>query len=1077
MPYLSKQLLVTTGFVLAGAFAPLSFAQAQSADLSVPQSATENIDAQKAADIALWESRLTSIVEYIETNDLSAYRVSEAEYKSNNIDELIETAMLVKKQNRVGDFERLVNRITYLAERDQDEQALKLVEILKITKSANHINIFPMLEKLNAYANDTDWLVSLMARYSVRVLSVTFDDFAASRPNNTSAMMIPSQSADRYELGAIILDEMKSYEDNVQLNAEGSYESILRLIIKAQAEGETAPILVELQNLIDILVYEYGADSFLSISQRLIEIDFPDPQRAQAIILHYNAYAPIVEPVAAQKILEEAIELAPPDSLMSQVARLQLTIIGLKLDDRSVIERYKDNLYYKRHLQTQNTIEEYSLLQVYLGEISFEEAVSQIEAKRRRNFYRRRLALGKEISPFEKTDLRFKDGLAEIVQPSLQTQPAPKSVMFSLTQGQVESLETTLDRLTIVNKLAEKAPFKGARLSEYIEGANIEKVSNTDESRAYLETLGVNNRDLKTLDFGRENPIYLSSLRKGFSERPVSLTTEFQNASKIESAYQNLLEIKLELRVGQVDSTWDRLKRLSRTDGLSAKERSHLSFDILLTEAELLFLEGNTPALIAHLSDITREAVQLNRRVNAENLMILLAISLERDGYHAQTARVVDVFLENQTLNQCPEFILMYLQGKVLISQGELEKAEAIISEGVDVADTPEDGAILLAELLELYNAETKVEKIAETRTRLLNRIGSDGHEALVESFRPVLTRSSYVLDKHSGIDTSASYAAYFDAQNKWTETEQNRKSNLSVRRISAERDALIHATTALESAQAFQAKRENRYKLLFALIAVLSVLSAAVLYRSRKVARLALASEARTLKMRRLYNRTLKDDYYQTKRLLSRIQQQVARIIPRVDDIRDEQMLELIVEDVEAHEQTITKNSFLRRIQADDQSPVPSQMSLHLFVQTSKAYWEKQVLGTDLKVVVKSQSNLPDIFLDEHYLNIVITEMMQRALDHTVFGVIELCIFYNQSAENIIIMVRDTGHGSQDSNTDYHLTENAVKALGGRLKFIKSEKFAFIVEVECPAPTVKYFKASNIEVSSPLRIVSTNDR
>lgn len=1064
--------LVLTIMITAQGFAQSS-ATSEAAEVFSP-------DAEATAEE--WLKRLNDLVDLFEKHKDQA-TVPEHIYQSNDLKILAAYAWLVDTDEVGGDLKLLLSRIIQVASSSNNERFIKFANSFARHEHAALLGANFDPKQFELSISDPDWLIALPA------MKQDFHEGVKSHliPDKSyilqAALLEPSLNDPLRDLYELFYAGILSVESSYTLDAEFSYTNLIKTVFHLEEIGLPPLYVNGLLNLSASVQSKIPRSDLIEVFSRLAKIEFSDANLNQhtSVLLYYNFYHYNLERGGGIDGRELLKRLNSFDN-KSEFTRFWVARYNLEFSMlNQTPDQIKANLGV--YLNGNETLKELRFAPIWAryktGEIDFETAYLQSYKLSIRHSLNLRGVFGRQ--KIARPNEYVLDNGSFIRRTSADSFNLNNSTNRKLPNSSLQVLRKTTLLLRSNFSLSDK-PDLGAEnhFIDHLLGF-VQRPKSADDfyndrmawsDLDFESDLKQNKNSLVQL---QQAPLFLSVLkREPLEQNPIFLRSHHR-ANSIN--HSQLLKAVDDIYSRRLKHAWTNILDIRSAVHSEDRESLNFKYDLGSVETLLYFLEGNSLNLIDHIGRQADQAIALNRELDINLMLLMVAITLEGEGYYqdaASTLEMVDID-DGGSLDLIA--IRKWVMAKARMGEGKIEEAIELF----DVALAPSVSSgisshILLARL-RAANIQKNIADIKKYRREILSVVPNENPDRFLETIRPEILHARYLIAQHNGdADAESIRQDYAIAQQQLEQSEYALRDLIASSRQQAQIKATADALSGLESERLVTSAQSRMTKYLLALAGLLSLVGVgAFLFAYREKSNV-IKLNAKLDSRGRVFNRNYRDSLVDTQRFVRKISNSLEKVNENTDDVVLSTRLQTILEDLRDHETEQTQRSLERRSSSSENSIVNEFIPLERFARDMKRYWDIQSSPNDVSIHFRIADKLPVVSTDIQYIEYALKEAIQASIDHTDYGFISIDFSYDDLTETLKISVSDTGNGLQQPEVHYSGGMDAIKRLGGTTSFEKKPECRWTAEYRIPAPPVLNFQSLD-ENSNIVRLEIVNDR
>ncbi|MEP3654184.1 MAG: hypothetical protein ABJO36_04735 [Litorimonas sp.] len=1077
-----KLKLALQGFLMGLFIALLSFMQgfAQSSEPSEVSGvflSSENVTTEE------WLERLNNLVDLYERHKDSV-TVPEHVYQSNDLKVLAAYIWLLDTGEVGGDVARLRLRLRDVATSLGNERFVKFSISQEVDPHASLHWDIDQAEAQKHKTSDPDWLIALPAMrddFTFRSSKLSVQE----KSNIDQARFLEPSINDPFrDLYEFFYATMLSHEYSYALDAPNSYRNLIKGMYHLE-QMDLPPLYVNgLLNLMAPLQTEIPRHELLKIFKRFTEIEFSDSgiNQENTLLFYYAFYDYTLEQgnqAHASELLEK-INSFPTKTRLVQRFSSKYNLEKLILEGTSDQIRAGIDIYEEKYDEGNISAQALSYWARYrAGEIDFETAYYGAKKVKVSQSLARRTAFF-EDNHSSSFDYVLKDG-------SIQKKLVGRIPNFEyssdrqLPEEVSNTLRKTVSRLRSISN-ASRDNTSGAE-SQFMDSIFGFNWNSRLEGSLYSDALEWSDPSFKSvIDKNKtsllriqQEPLFINLLKKKVPQVDPILVLSPRRTDGID--YSQLLKIVDDVYSYRAQKSW--VNVLALRAGIDAEDpRSQdFVFDLENLEVLLYFLEGNSANLIDQIERQANEASILGRYLDVDTMLMLVAITLENEGYFQDAISTLDMMdLESEASSELV-IARKWVRAKALMGLGNLDSANELFDVILAASTISELKPYILLDRLRSANNQGDIKYIKKFRNELSNQIPADHSDALLKVIQPEILRARYLIAKSDGDENVVGLQReYARAQQQLDQAEYSFKDQLTHSRQQAQIQATQNALDGLERERIATQAQTRLTRYLLAIAGGLSLIGLGaflVAYREKSnVIKLNAKLDSRG----QIFNRNYKESLLDTQRFVRKVSNSLEKVSENVDDIVISTRLETILEDLREHESEQTQRSLQRRNSTSEQSVVNEVVRLDSFARDIQKYWEAQRPAKDVSIKFQAKGTLPVVSTDVQYIEYALKEAVQASIDHTDYGSIMIKFAYDDDSGVFTMSITDTGNALQEPDVHYSGGRDAIARLGGVSHFGKTSESGWTAEYRIPAPKVLDFQFYDDD-SNVIRLETMNDR
>jgi len=1009
----------------------------------------------------LWENRLKDLVDLIES-DIDNYIVPENIYTNGTVSEVIHVLAMMQSSAIMADHERLIKRLEFLSQETKQPYLKSLSELFDKYAPVDQ-EYYDKNDKLVEFDKnsslDNHHLVSFYRNYLERSAIQSLSSYRDHRMSQRMWTLLPSLENPLHPVSKISLLEIEANEAAYTHNPDATYQSLLEIIYTAKKNDLQPYVITSTMNLFDNVRNRYPDANIEDLSLRLASLDIPDPAlKGQTLFQHvHHFYDSNNISDHHLSLLIEAADRPAMKPYLSTYIKTSIVSAAFSKNKIDLFEKYMSDPDVSNYINNSTHSSLALFVKVHNGEMSLTKA------------YKNQLRIRNDTID----SIRINSSLTDTTNYNGLSIDGAKVVPNNDAQN--DTLDILLDTSEQILSTHDKS--KLSRIQSQILVA--ERVSSNDESSPSrsLHALAMNSElyefpieesnssssifnqfikdNIGSLLTGKASPIYLSNLRRSyprlFLQPPsddLSLFTEY------EKAILEVIKLNLELKSGRIENTWERIFVLQNATFKNLKEHSIIQYELGLLKAQLLFLEGNVGLLISQIDENVQNGIDLKIPVNAPDALLMLSYTLMENDYIDAASETVNALSTYEGSSVFSNHILPALRSDIYSKRGNHKAALAQNSVALNSVSNEFDKALLINQKLMILNNSPELGSIQNTVDTLDKQLDLINDEKFFKKLQPSFFLSHLTNEKlRTGYESPDLLSRYNKSVAISYQQDARTKSDLRKSRSDGEKINIDFASDRLAKSVAKSEKFSKLIKFLTFISFLLFIISTSAFLMAFRRDRLAKKILTNAEQIQRHNNRALRDSFAETKRFAARIRQHTNRLSRSNISMSDQEIIDYVCEDLDLFCTKTAKDSFIRRTEGQLPVSLPERLDMTKFTDELAQYWSSQLIGPDIVLTVTKTGPLPDIMIDRHFLEVVISETAENSLTNTLYGNIRIDVSYNIDVNCLILVIEDTAKTFLNANEMYPLSSKALMSFGGSIVLHKIDEGGRKLTINLPAP------------------------
>lgn len=968
-------------------------------------------------DLSQWQAKVDDLLSILETN-VKNHQLPDDIFESHNLDDLRFYAFAVSDgeivhENWVALMEHYKKVAVSQASRT-DERLSELWLLIKEPFEITHDKHSDYESKFTSFLNDTDPVVRIAAIHFVA--SVLHNRPISDGLETELSYLIPNPAhpfhADAVRIAYLARASFAASDGDVNK----VYQGILGAIHTAQVNGRPPLIMTHVGNLINVLNRHYPGD-MSPYAQRITDIDFPEKTlNFAARVSRYYVEQQTADLEAQYELLKPIIEADFSYSYLADTTRAQFVWVLFLTHRDAELKAFIDRPEMQDYRVRTHRTTYLTLLRYLDGDADERDVMHAIRKAGRTIIGRPQATRDRNIIGPMRGKFMMHEGSAQIAR----TNPVSairilQMDTLQLSEGESRRLERVADALEQVNKTAISAPNMAA--------------------------------DPSGFKGPRETPLY----QRAMSEDYVRPDDDVMPPDGVAAA-------RLRLDEGRADLAWAALTPSLIGRAMSGPRDPSNAMDDLDILIHLAFAEGNLRELIETTDQLTQLAIDARQIIDVRSYLGMLAVTLTAHNYHAEALPVIERWIREETHTQGLTPYPLVVKAQALFALERPPEANEAIARAYSAISSEIDRRVVLSAMLDGTSEATPLSDLIRMRREAVSDLSTSNEQFANLTLRPALARASYLIARLTGsTEQTATLEGYINSLNAAEEQRRANRAALQKSRDIAKASVRTAISAAFVQNRLKLEQRSHAVTIMTFLAVILALITVAALHRIRSEGRRANAIRLETRARQKQADRAFKDSHYGIKRFLKTIETIANRLERRNNNLQMSPIIEDLVESMDAFEIEHTRLLYARRAGRPDPVLHPVVVDLRQFITETAVFWQRQITGADIRILVDLDPTLRHVRVDRQCLQTLVYEAMETAVERTLRGIINIRVMGGDDTRTLSIEISDTGESEPDAPIAYILSRAITQELEGKMSFSvpdgKRWSATFILPIKCESP------------------------
>lgn len=1024
-------------------------------------------DAQREAEIALWIERVEELVLLAEKNEQNL-KLTRERLAGLDLNTTAAYLFLLHDRHILTDEDGLLEEYEDRAIRENSKRHRLVAELLRSRTS------YPYFEDPNEdlikaikeaeQSNDEVLQVLIQKVNTEGRVNDGLDDFAKIRE---IAAFVPNRGDEDYFLTALIYNQHLENTHYRNLDYHGGYNQTLKSLYLRQEYNLKSNVLVSAKNLLLCLSIKYGGEPFYELSKRLTAIDAGlGEMRQQNIATHLSAFSGLhfkEDFDYASQAFSEPEGLEAPKGFLFRY----MLEAAIRLNDTQTVNELINNPESSKYLGGRETSLPALTARLIAEKIEPNEYYTELRSQLRGKL-KIIQSLKQQTRQKARLEYELRNGEIKLIgrSPSLNA-PIETNAFKELSPANRFHLNSILARLPEIRDIAKapSTPLLGVANS-YTAGYPAQSYHQPNANALELRGENPLSNVYNVLHRNSVMPFSSAYVQGRYAEANAYIhdSDEELTLPPLHQAYRELFKINILLNTGEHTGLWKRLIALKTSNTLRDEHTKHLNYDIDMTEAKLIFAEGDLDLLLSHLDQMLEQARLINRDVDDGTILSMIALSLSENGYNSAAHRAANAIEQTRHMivphQITAQIVKLDSNSKIDRSVGSLQAVYNLRN----AAGSSEERLLINAALMNHYlnTPSENIEAIRRLQRDIISDYQTVESQKAFLSIRKLLSKTNLILSRSGDIEEDPKHYEQFIKHTADLMEFQNRQRNaLKTERHDATWNQLATQTAAISAQNNTNAANTRRAIMMSSLGGLLTIFGIGTFNAARRRNRISLERETelaakdlqideRAKQRDSVTDRAIRNSYFNTKRFVDDLQRRLGTLRQNSEGRSIDALIDAMEDDLAGFRQKSARIVSLGRGSLKGRVDAKDTLDVSLYFDQVAADWQRELPNNNvtfrLQYPADLSSTLPAISVDSSFLDMLMGNLIEVSLKHTIYGNIDVQIDYEPKPSILEIVVNDTGNKAQDNDSDYILSQDAVAELNGSLDFTTTPGYSHSV-------------------------------